>query len=79
MRRLVLAGAVALAFVRPAQAADEYSVKLKLEQWLVIAQALGEMPFRVAEPVVKELREQITAQQATKPVEPPKVAPDNKE
>lgn len=75
--RMLLAGAAALAMLSPAQAADEYTVRMSIEEWGVVAQALGEIPYRAAAPVVDKLRAQIGAQQAAKKAaEPPKPAPE---
>lgn len=71
--RLLLASVVALAvFVSPVRAEDEYTVKLTANEWAVIAAALGEVPFRIADPVVTKLRVQLKSQdkQSSDKVEP---------
>lgn len=42
---------------------DKFTLELTGEQLNLIGQAIGELPFRVAEPLLAEIRKQVQEQQ----------------
>ena len=42
---------------------DKFRLELTGEQLNMVAQAIGELPFRVAEPLIAEIRKQVNEQQ----------------
>jgi hypothetical protein len=42
---------------------DKFNLELTGEQLNMVAQAIGELPFRIAEPLIADIRKQVGEQQ----------------